>query len=256
MSRAGFGQQVFQNRTGRFLVIAMFGGSRGRTERLFEKRDADALRYRPLAFSVAGRPRLALHHLGKQGQTDADDFAFFSQASDRLLEKVLLFLARFAEILRQGSEGPPKCRQHFLGMAKSERDRPPRNSAFEQSDFQLSHEPSRRHPEIIPHHDDALDPAAIALPQGLHQVRVFFFLPGMEPLLELVQDDQHLLANRNALASPQCRQRCFEAQVVFQCRTTLSQSMQQTGFGFFRCGFDVNGDHVFGEPRQQSRLDQ
>ena len=70
MSRAGFGQQGFQDGPGCFLVIAMFGWSGGRTERLFEEGDADALRAAHF-FQRGGRPRLALHHLGKQGQPHA-----------------------------------------------------------------------------------------------------------------------------------------------------------------------------------------
>ena len=83
------------------------------------------------------------------------------------------------------------------------------------SNFQLPHESDHRHPEIIPHHDDALHPAAVALPQGLHQFGVLFFLLGVQPLLELVEDDQHLLARREcpvpgavrpaSLSDPGCR---------------------------------------------------
>ena len=56
-----------------------------------------------------------------------------------------------------------------------------------------------RHPEVVAHHDDALHPLAVALPQGFDQFRVFIDRLGMQPLLELVEDDQHLLARRNAL---------------------------------------------------------
>ena len=39
-------------------------------------------------------------------------------------------------------------------------------------DMQIAHEPGQRHPEVIPHHDDALDVVAVALPEGTCQVRV------------------------------------------------------------------------------------
>ena len=127
---------------------------------------------------------------------------------------------------------------------------------FEKSNFQFSQEPTHRHPEVIPHHHDALHLASVTLPQGLHQIAVLFFFLGVQPLLELVEHDQHLFAHRDALPSPECRQRLFQAQIVFEGRTTFSQSVQQSGFGFFRRGLDVDRDHIFGESRQQSRFDQ
>jgi hypothetical protein len=81
-----FGQQRFQNGAGRFLVIAMFGRRRGRAKRLFEKDDADALGAAG-RFQGSRRPRLALHHLGKQRQPHGNNLAFLSQAGNRLCEK-------------------------------------------------------------------------------------------------------------------------------------------------------------------------
>ena len=49
----------------------------------------------PTSFKVRRRPRLALHHLGKQGQTDADDLAFLGQAGHGLFKKLLLLLGAF-----------------------------------------------------------------------------------------------------------------------------------------------------------------
>ena len=71
-----------------------------------------------------------------------------------------------------------------------------------------------RQPEIVPHHDDALHPAAVALPQGLHQFGVLLAALGVEPLLELVQDDQHLLARCQEPPLPQGRQRLDQAEVA------------------------------------------
>ena len=73
-------------------------------------------------------------------------------------------------------------------------------------DFQIRHEPGRRHPEIVPHHHDRLKMLAIALPQGGDQFRVLLTSLGMEPLLELIQDQQHFLPGTQhsslAAASP------------------------------------------------------
>ena len=39
-------------------------------------------------------------------------------------------------------------------------------AALENLDAQIVHEPVQGHPEVIPHHDDALDVLAVALAQG------------------------------------------------------------------------------------------
>ena len=41
-----------------------------------------------------------------------------------------------------------------------------------------------------------------------------------------------------------------------RAETTLSQAIEETALGFLGCGLDVNGDHVFGESRQQPRFDE
>ena len=54
----------------------------------------------------------------------------------------------------------------------------------------------------------------------------------------------------------QCRQRLFQTQVVGQGRTPFAQAVQQAGFRFLGGRFDVDGDHVVGQARQQPRLHQ
>ena len=116
---AGVGQQRFEKGPGRFLVVAVFGRGRGRTERLLQEGHADALS--AADFLQRGkRPRLALHHLGKQGQADTNDLAFLGQASNRLLKELLLVLADLVAGFWQGTESPAKCRQYLLGVAKRE----------------------------------------------------------------------------------------------------------------------------------------
>ena len=83
-----------------------------------------------------------------------------------------------------------------------------------------------------------------------------FFLLGVQPLLELVEDDHHLLAYGDALAPAQCSQRLFQTQVVRQGRTTLAQAVQQASFRFLGSRLDVDGNHVVGQARQQAGLHQ
>ena len=87
--------------------------------------------------------------------------------------------------------------------------------------------------------------------------RVLLFLLRVQPLLELVQDDQHLLARRDALAPAQGRQR-------FRCRSPgfawqvpaapLPQAVQQPGFRLLGRRLDIDRNHVVGQPRQQPAL--
>jgi hypothetical protein len=116
---AGYGQQNPQVGSGSFLVITMFGVRRLRRERLFKERDANAL---GAAYLLQGSwsPRSAFHHLGKQGQPDANDFVFLGQARDGLFQELLLFLADVTRVLGQFPEGPPKRSQHLLGVVKVE----------------------------------------------------------------------------------------------------------------------------------------
>lgn len=72
-------------------------------------------------------------------------------------------------------------------MPKIEKIDEPGVLPLDDSNFQRLHETTDREPKIISHHHDALQPSAITLPQGLHQLRVFFPSFRMKPLLELVQ---------------------------------------------------------------------
>jgi hypothetical protein len=51
-------------------------------------------------------------------------------------------------------------------------------------------------------------------------------------------------------------QRGFQTQVVFECGTAFPKAMQKSSLGFLWRGLDVDGNHVFGQPRQQSGFDQ
>lgn len=64
-------------------------------ERLFEKGDAHT--FRAADFLERGQvPRLALHHVRKQGQPHRDDLAILGQARDGLIEKGVLLRGKRA----------------------------------------------------------------------------------------------------------------------------------------------------------------
>jgi hypothetical protein len=71
-----------------------------------------------------------------------------------------------------------------------------------QSDFQIPHEPTGGKPEIIPHQHNGLDMLAIALAKRGDQFGVLIAALRMEPLLELIEDKQHLPLRIHDAASP------------------------------------------------------
>src|SRR5436189_2757475 len=89
---------------------AVFGRSRGGTKSLFQEGNTDSLRAHNL-FQRCGGPVSPFHHLGKQRQTDADDFSLLSQGTNRLLQELTLLAVHFARGLGQSAEGPPEGRQ-------------------------------------------------------------------------------------------------------------------------------------------------
>ena len=112
------------------------------------------------------------------------------------------------------------------------------------SDLQVPHEPGRRHPEIIPHQHNRLNMLAIAVPKSGDQFRVLLASLGMEPLLELVQDQQHLpLRWQDATPSQVC-QRIDQPQSSGQFRTRLAQALEQPGFGLLGGRLDVDRKDV------------
>ena len=126
-----------------------------------------------------------------------------------------------------------------------------------QADLQVAHEPGRGQPEVIPDQHDRLDVLAVALPQGGDQLGVLLAPPGEEPLLELVEDQQHLLARAERPTPPQRGQGLDQAQTRGQvgstpCAAPLSSRASVSAGG----RLDVNRQDVLAQPGQQPRLHQ
>ena len=97
---------------------------------------------------------------------------------------------------------------------------------------------------------------AIAMPKSGDQFGVLLTSLGMEPLLELVQDQQHLPLRWQDATPSQVRQRIDQPQSSGQFRTRLTQALEQPGFGLLGGCLDVDRKDVLAQPGQQSRLDQ
>ena len=116
--------------------------------------------------------------------------------------------------------------------------------ALDEADLQVPHEPGRRHPEVVADHDDRLDVLAVALPQRGDQLGVLLVPAGEEPLLELVEDQQDLLARPQHPAPPQGGQRIDEVRAGGQVGADLAQALEQPGLGLLRRRLDVDRQHV------------
>ena len=101
--------------------------------------------------------------------------------------------------------------------------------ALDEADLQVPHEPGRRHPEVVADHHDRLDVLAVALAQGGDQLRVRLVPPGEQPLLELVEDQQDLLARPQNPPPPQRGQRVDQVQPGGKIGTDLAQCPRAAG---------------------------
>ena len=62
----------------------------------------------------------------------------------------------------------------------------------------------------------------------------------VQPLLELIDNEDELLANRYRRAAPQLGNRFGERYVGRQVGATFSNALEQSAFGFVRGGFDID----------------
>ena len=148
---------------------------RWRTERLFQERDADALRAAH-SFKVAGVHGLPFIISANRARRTRDDFAFLGQARTRLVRETLSGPCWHRRIFGQDSEGRPNAASTFLSMTEIEEVDQGGVLPFDKPDFQSPHEAADRQPKIIPHHDHALHSFPVALPQRLNQFGVLFVL--------------------------------------------------------------------------------
>ena len=207
----------------------------------------------PTSLSVAGVQGLPFTISANRASRTRDDLAVFGQARTLLDPEMRSGLWRVSPTFSGKLPiGPAECRQHLPGMARIEEIDGSDVLPFEQSDLQVPHEPAGGHPEIIPHHHDRLHMLAVALPQGGDQFRVLLTPLGMEPLLELIQDQQHLPPGRQA--RDPCRKLASEStspDSSRQFRTDLAQALQQPSFRLLRGRLDVNRQDVLAEPGQE-----
>ena len=203
MSALASGRSDPQDRLRRLLVIAVVRPRPRRAEAVFQELDADPLHPADLA-QGRRRPRPPLDHLGEQRQPHRHDPAVRRQPGDRLIEERLLVARELGRPRRQRFVRPPERRQHPPRVPRLEQVHRRDVPVGDQLDVQLLHEPRRGHPEVVADQAERLDVLAVALPERRDQPVVApVAAAGEEPLLELVEHQQHLAAGRQPLAVPQ-----------------------------------------------------
>ena len=186
---ACIGEQGFENGLRRLLMQPVLGGAVAALN-VSSRNVKPTPSVPPTSLSVAGvhdLPFIISANRASRTQMTLPSWAKPERLAPGIASLSLLISLGFSGNAPKARPKPPA----LSGRGESKEIDRSRVLAFNKPNLQFPHEAGGRHPEIIPHHDDALHPAAIALSQSLHELGVLLLLPGMEPLLELVEDEQH-----------------------------------------------------------------
>ena len=242
------GEQALQHIAGCLLVVSIPGRGIGLAKRLLEERDAHAGRTADF-FQRRGRPILVLQHLGKKRQPHRHDFPVDRQARHGISDEMPLFFGHRDGIIGKPAIGPPEQRQHFGGVLDVEEIEHRGVDPLDQANIQhVAHEPVHRRPKLVPHHDKTLRVNAVALPQCGRELTVAGRFIDLQPLLELIDDDQHLPALRHQRTTPQHRERTGQGAALRDLREAGLEPLEQQRFGIVPRGFDEDEDDGGREP--------
>src|SRR5262249_48440333 len=99
----------------------------------------------------------------------------------------------------QDAIGSAECREDSTGVEEIEEIHRRRVISFEEPNLQLPHQHSHAHPEAVAQQEDRLKVLAVAVTKGRDQLWGRLDASGVQPLLELVEDQQDLADGRAAL---------------------------------------------------------
>ena len=119
-----------------------------------------------------------------------------------------------------------------------------------QLNLHQSHESRQRHPEIISNQQQALHVLPVALTQRPHQFRSLRILHSVQPLLELIDDHQHLPARHSTPAK--MRDRTRQQHIAGNIRTRTLQRNQQSVFRVTRRRLRESHPNMIRQTRQQT----
>jgi len=123
-------------------------------------------------------------------------------------------------------------------------------------DFQVLMKRLAASQKSSPHQHDCLEMFAIAVPKSGGPARCSLTSLGMEALLELIQDQQHLALRWQAAPSASLPANRSASILGTVQGTRLSQALEQPSFGLLRGRLDVDRKDVLAEPGQESGLHQ
>ena len=245
MSVPGSGSSALRTARAAFWCSRCCAGCGRGAERLLEEGDARPPRPRRPRFSVAGVHGLPLTiSANRASRTETTLPSWASPATAWSRNRSWSGVRSPGRRAARRTPGRTPPAPSGRGAGRTGRPRPssrPRRRRTSSSRMKRRD----RHPEVVPHQDDALHAAAVALPQGLRPARRSRSLAlGVQPLLELVEDDQHLLPAgrprpRRSGAAP--RPGPGPAGSAGQ---RLPQPVQQPRLGLVGGRLDVDGDHV------------
>ena len=211
----------------------------------------------PTAFREAGVHALPFIISANRASRTRDDLAFLGQARTRPGSRTPFgpcsSRRRFREVCRRPAQTPPA----LSGHGRCRRDRPPPSSGLRRrrisssrmkriTAIQKSSRTMTTHCTRPPSHCRRACTSSVFCSSFL----------ACSHCSNWSRTISTFLPDGNALPTAQCRQRLFQTQVVGQGRTALAQAVQQPGFRLLGGRFDVDGDHVVGQPGQQARLHQ
>ena len=207
----------------------------------------------------SGSPGARLHEVGEEGEPHADDPPTIGEFIDRPVEEPMLFVREQGRVTGERAKRLSEPQQHLAGVGGVEEFDGVGVAARLQGNFQPVHQPQQRGPEIIADQQQCLQRRPVAVSQGGDQVVSLGAargVPGVEPLLELVEHQQDLAALRRDAARADGRQRFGETPPGLQAGETQPEGGEKPGGSVAGCRLDDDGEQGGPQGRDEARPDQ
>ena len=110
---------------------------------------------------------------------------------------------------------------------------------LDEIDFKLHHEAAEGEPEIVADEQQALHACSVALPEPLNEFASLGLASSVEPLLELIDDQQQLGAFCRTTAAAEGGKAIGEGSVGRQLRIAAYEFSEHTCFRSIGCSFHI-----------------